>query len=96
MEPSIRSSVTNSWTASGGAEWASVAVSIQPAAGGGFQINGMGSTNLTYTVWASTNLTTTNWMAIGSVMVPANTNVFQFTDTNTMYYVDRFYRFTWP
>ena len=73
-----------------------VITGIQPAAGGGFQINGIGSTNLTYTVWASTNLTTTNWMTIGSVMVPANTNVFQFTDTNTMYYVDRFYRFTWP
>jgi autotransporter-associated beta strand protein len=64
--------------------------------GGLYQLDGSGTTNLTYTVWASTNLATTNWVDIGTATVPANTNIFQFTDTNTLYYADRFYRFTWP
>jgi len=73
-----------------------VITGIQPINGGGFQLTGVGSTNLTYSVWATTNLATTNWIDIGAVTAPANTNVFQFTDTNMLYYADRFYRFTWP
>jgi len=73
-----------------------VITGIQPINGGGFQLTGIGSTNLTYSVWATTNLATTNWIDIGAVTAPANTNVFQFTDTNMLYYADRFYRFTWP
>ena len=64
--------------------------------GGSIQLDGSGITNLAYTVWATTNLTTTNWVAIGTVTAPANTNVFQFTDPNATNFGLRFYRFSWP
>ena len=69
---------------------------IQPLAGGSVQLDGLGLTNLSYTVWANTNLTTTNWISIGTAATPANTNAFQFTDQNATNFPQRFYRFSWP
>jgi autotransporter-associated beta strand protein len=63
---------------------------------GSMQLNGVGITNLSYTVWANTNLCTTNWISIGSVGVPANTNAFQFTDTGATNFPVQFYRLSWP
>ena len=72
------------------------ATGIQQLSGGLIQLDGSGITNLTYTVWANTNLTTTNWVSIGTAIVPANTNAFEFTDPNAADYHQRFYRFSWP
>ncbi|HEV2694812.1 MAG TPA: autotransporter-associated beta strand repeat-containing protein [Verrucomicrobiae bacterium] len=69
---------------------------IQKLMGGALQINGIGISNLTYTVQANTNLATTNWVAIGTTTPPANTNTLQFTDFNAISFPQRFYRFYLP
>lgn len=67
---------------------------IQNLGGGSIEINGIGLSNETYSVWANTNLATTNWITIGTA-VANGTNV-QFVDPNTSLFKMRFYRFSWP
>jgi len=67
---------------------------IKELAGGSMQLNGIGLSNLSYTVWANTNLTTTNWIILGTAAA-VSTNV-QFIDGNATNFSRRFYRFSWP
>ena len=62
---------------------------------GGIQLNGLGASNVTYTVSANTNLLTTNWLNIGTAAANGG-GVFHFTDPNARNYPLRFYRFSWP
>jgi hypothetical protein len=60
------------------------------------QIEGLGVSNLTYTIEAATNLNPIiNWANLGAV--PANSNgIFSFTDTNAPLFPIRFYRAASP
>jgi len=54
-------------------------------------LQGLGGSNLTYTIQANTNLSTTNWVNIGTA--PANgLGLFFFSDTNASSYPQRFFR----
>ncbi|HEV2696152.1 MAG TPA: LamG-like jellyroll fold domain-containing protein [Verrucomicrobiae bacterium] len=61
--------------------------------GGNFDLNFSGSSNATYSVWASTNLSA--WNLIGSTIesVPGQ---YQYLDVNTTNYPQRFYRISAP
>ncbi len=59
------------------------------------QLQGLGGSNVTYTVQANTNLATTNWLNIGTA--PANgLGVFYFNDTNVPANPQRFFRILPP
>jgi len=60
------------------------------------QVQGVGVSNLTYTIQAATNLNPTiNWTNLG--VAPANaTGIFSFTDTNAPLFPMRFYRAVSP
>jgi hypothetical protein len=67
---------------------------IQQLLGRSIQLEAIGPTNLSYTVWANSNLATTNWVSIGSATVAGS--VIQFVDTNASYFTSRFYRLSAP
>lgn len=69
---------------------------IQQLNNGSVQLNGVGISNFSYTIWANTNLTTSNWVSIGTASPPPNTNAFQFVDSNATNFSMRFYRISWP
>jgi autotransporter-associated beta strand protein len=58
-------------------------------------LQGVGLSNLTYTLSGNTNLSTTNWSVIGSALANS-AGSFTFTDTNAPLYPRRFYRATYP
>jgi hypothetical protein len=59
------------------------------------QLQGLGISNLNYTIQANSNLSTTNWIVLGTA--PANgSGVFSFTDTNAPSFPMRFYRAVSP
>ena len=62
---------------------------------GVIQLNGLGVSNLAYSVWGSTNLLATNWVNIG-VAAANGVGTLQFTDPGATNYPTRFYRFSWP
>jgi autotransporter-associated beta strand protein len=70
-------------------------VSIAKQNGGAMLLNGLGTSNLTYTVWADTDLTTPPWTNIGSATANG-AGALQFTDPNATNYNHRFYRLSWP
>jgi hypothetical protein len=58
-------------------------------AGGSFTLNFGGSSNATYSIWASTNLST--WLQIG-IATEASAGLYQFTDEMATNWIQRFYR----
>ena len=59
------------------------------------QLQGLGASNVTYTIQANTNLATTNWVNIGTA--PADgSGAFFFNDTNVLSYPQRFFRILTP
>jgi hypothetical protein len=65
---------------------------ITSISNGAKQIQGMGLSNLTYTIQAVTNLTPPNtWSNLGPATAD-NSGVFTFTDTNALLFPIRFYR----
>ncbi|HEX4121457.1 MAG TPA: autotransporter-associated beta strand repeat-containing protein [Verrucomicrobiae bacterium] len=63
--------------------------------GGAILLNGVGVTNLTYSVWAGTNLNSTNWLDIGSAAANG-AGTLQFTDSAATNFPQRFYILSWP
>jgi hypothetical protein len=61
--------------------------------GGNFGLNFSGSSNATYSVWASTNLTTWDWVGSASETAPGQ---YQYLDGNTINNPQRFYRASAP
>ena len=59
------------------------------------QLQGIGTSNVTYTIQANTNLATTNWVNIGTA--PADSSgFFFFNDTNVLSFPLRFFRVLTP
>ena len=69
--------------------------SIAKLGNGNFQLNGLGTSNLTFHVQASTNLATTNWVSLGTTTANAHGG-FNFTDSSATNYLVRFYRCVFP
>jgi hypothetical protein len=62
---------------------------------GTIQLQGIGGSNVNYSILANTNLATTNWVNIGTA--PANgTGVFLFNDTNVLLFPQQFFRVLSP
>jgi hypothetical protein len=59
------------------------------------QLQGLGGSNISYTIQANTNLTTTNWQDIGAVTSAAS-GTFSFSVSNVMSYPQRFFRTVTP
>ncbi|HSY17434.1 MAG TPA: LamG-like jellyroll fold domain-containing protein [Candidatus Acidoferrales bacterium] len=61
--------------------------------GGNFGLNFSGSSNATYSVWASTNLTSWDWVGPATEAAPGH---YQYLDATTTNYPQRFYRASAP
>lgn len=55
------------------------------------ELEGIGCSNMTYTIEANTDLTTTNWIPIGTAQADGSGN-FIFDDTNADHFLQQFYR----
>jgi hypothetical protein len=62
---------------------------------GTVQLQGIGTSNVAYTIQANTNLTTTNWVDIGAA-TGGSAGVFSFNVTNVLSFPQRFFRVQTP
>jgi autotransporter-associated beta strand protein len=69
--------------------------SIAKQNGGAMLLNGLGVSNLIYTIQAEADLNTPNWTNIGTATANG-AGALQFTDPNATNYNHRFYRLSWP
>jgi hypothetical protein len=70
-------------------------VCIMPLSASTVQLEGLGGSNLTYTIQANTNLATTNWLTIGSAQANGS-GTFLFNDTNAALFPQRYFRVLGP